>query len=120
MIDFVPRTDASLPEVLAARARSASDLRLVLDAGGGALAVIGILLWRPPGWTLLASAALCFAAFGAWGIADRELRERPAESREVSTRALRAARVLAAIVGGVAAALLLFGMLGVALGTWIS
>ena len=119
-MQLAPRPEVSLPEMLAHRARTASDLRLALDAGGGALATIAVLIWHPAGWwPLLASAALCFASFGIWGIADRELADRAVAGDAVS-RALRAVRVGAAVLGGAAAAMLLFGMLGVALGTWIS
>ena len=122
MREASPESDLNLREFLTARARTASDLRLALDAGLGLLAAIVALLWRPGGWKLVASAALCFLAFGGWGIADRELQERehnPGASR-ISLRLLRLARVLAAILGATAAIALLVGVLGVALGTWIS
>ena len=114
------RPDATLPELLAARARDASDRRLALDAAIGSLAACALAYWRPAAWLPLLGAALCFAAFGVWGIAMRELGERAARDAEAGTRALRALRVVAAIAGGVGTAMLLFGGLGTLLGTWIS
>ena len=76
MVNSVLRPDVGLPELLAARARSASDTRLVLDVAGGLLASGVAVAWRPAAWFPMLSAALCFAAFGCWGIADRELAER--------------------------------------------
>jgi hypothetical protein len=45
-MNSVSRSGASLPELLAARARGASDGRLVLDVVGGLLAAGAALLWR--------------------------------------------------------------------------
>lgn len=114
--------DLNLRDFLSARARTASDLRLVLDTGLGLLAAMVALLWRPAGWKLVTSAALCFVAFGGWGIADRELQERehdPGNSR-ISLRLLRLARLFAATLGAAAAVAFLVEVLAIALGTWIS
>ena len=126
MVDSSLRPDARLPELLAARARGASDGRLALDLAGGLVAAGVALAWRPSGWLVLLSAALCFAAFGAWGIADREARERP-DARGHSLLSLvslvsllRGVRALAALVGAAAMVTLLFATLALALGTWIS
>jgi hypothetical protein len=122
-MDEAPQqADLDLREFLTARARGASDLRLALDTGLGFVVVVIALLWRPGGWKLLASAALCFVAFGGWGIADRELRERELSSghSENAVRLLRVTRFFAVILGGAAAVALLVGVLGLALGTWIS
>jgi hypothetical protein len=122
--------EIGLAALLARRARDASDGRLVLDVIGGVLAAAAALVWRPPAWPVFLSAACCFAAFGAWGIADRVLGERGerAERDEPGGRGdsnrllrlLRIARVAAAVVGTVAALALLFSLLALALGTWIS
>jgi hypothetical protein len=120
MIDFAPRTDAGLPELLAARARNASDVRLALDVAGGLLAAAVLLVWRPPAWPVSLSAALCFAAFGAWGIAERELHDERLDAGGRDARVLRALRSLATAVGTLAAFVLFFGALGLALGTIIS
>ena len=120
MIDTVPRPDASLPELLAARARHASDTRLALDAVLGFLVVTVIALWRGPGWLLLASVAACFFAFGVWGIADRELGERASTASPRTIALLRAVRVGAGILGAIASFLVLATGLGIALGRMIS
>jgi hypothetical protein len=114
------RPDASLPECLVDRARSASIRRLAVDALAGVAGCAAALLERPTGWLVLASAALCFFSFGAWGILDR-VRSRPA----VMTRTLLAGLVdatcaLCAFLGALAAAGVLLGVWALALGTWIS
>jgi hypothetical protein len=89
----------------------------VLDAAIGLAAVLIALIWRPAGWHLIVSAALCFVAFGGWGITDRELRESAVDAAH-SIGALKMLRITRAIALGAAA--LLVGLLGLALGTWIS
>lgn len=113
-------TSLSLPEYLAARARGASDTRLVVDAGGGLLATVGILWLRPWAWIILAAAAACFASYGLWGILDRELRERRAVARPGLVMALRTFRAAAALLGAAAALTLIFGTAGLVLGRIIS
>ena len=120
MMNPALRPDASLAEFLVARARSASDGRLVLDVVVGALIALGMGMWRPNGWISLTAGALCLVAFGFWGIADRELRERASHSPPAIVFVLRTVRAAAALAGALAAATALFAGLGVALGTWIS
>ena len=105
--------EQSLPEFLAHRARAASDSRLVADGTLGVAAAALALLFRPKGWLLLLSAGLCFAAYGAWGITDRELHDHPAGW-------LRTLRASAVVMGALAALVLVLTILGAALGTWIS
>ena len=119
VIDTVPRPDATLPQLLAARARHASDARLVLDAVGGLVVLAAALLWRGPAWHLLASIAACFVAFGGWGIADRELGELDAGSRRLRL-VLQGARIAAALLGTLAVFVVLASALGLALGRMIS
>ncbi|MBW8769056.1 MAG: hypothetical protein JF589_04845 [Gemmatimonadetes bacterium] len=120
MMNPALRPDASLPEYLAARARAASDGRLVADAIVGCCAALGVAVWRPAGWLVLLGASVCLAAFGAWGIADRELRERGDAPRARVVRVLSAVRFAAAAVGALSAVAAIFAALGIALGTWIS
>ena len=120
MIDTVPRPDASLPELLASRARHASDTRLALDAVVGFLVVIVIAFWRGPGWLLLAGVATCFFAFGMWGIADRELGERGTTASPRVLVALRIVRVAAGVLGALGTFIVLATGLGIALGRMIS
>ena len=114
------RSDANLPDALVARARAASDGRLALDAVCGLFVAIAIAAWHPRMWLVPFSAAICFATYGGWGIADRELRERADVAGALVIRTLRAARSLCAAAGVIAAATVLFAVLGIVLGTWIS
>jgi hypothetical protein len=121
MIDTVPRPDATLPEFLAARARHASDARLVAYACGGFVLLIVALVWRGSAWHVLVSLAMCVLTFGVWGIADRELGER--SGGNVSTRTLvmlRVVRVIAATLGAAAFVALLVSAMAIALGRMIS
>ena len=110
--------EVSLWDFLARRARGATDARLVADAVVGFVVAAAALLAQGPVWYLFSSAGLCFLSFGAWGMADRELSERPDPTPTV--RWLVAARILSATVGFVAAVFLVLGVLGVALGRIIS
>jgi hypothetical protein len=89
----------------------------VLDVAGGLLVAAIAGFARPWAWPLLLSAALCFAAFGAWGIADRELTDRGDASPTAGVRLLRALRLVAIAVGTAAAVTLLLTALGIALGS---
>jgi hypothetical protein len=113
MSGSAPSSDATLPELLAARARGASDLRLAADVAGGALVAAAALFWRPRAWILLVAAARCFVAFGLWGIADRA-------SGTPARRLPRALRALAAALGTLAALALAAGIVAIGLGTIIS
>ncbi len=117
------RADPGLMEFLSNRARHASDTRLALDAAGGVVIALAAVLWRPAGWALVVGLALCFAAYGGWGMADRELGERKAAGAPTSAssvRVVRTLRVLAAIIGFAAGLAVLFRLFALALGTWIS
>jgi hypothetical protein len=120
MMNPALRPDASLVEYLVARARAASDGRLVLDALGGLMLALTIAVWRPMAWPTLAGVCLALAAFGFWGIADRELRDRADAAASLATRALGVARGVVAVIGFISAAVALFAGLGVMLGRWIS
>ena len=104
---------------LAGRARATSDGRLVLAVICGLAATLAMAIWRPFGWMVLSGVGLCSAAFGAWGIADRELAGRDA-ARGSSVLVLRVVRVCCVVLGTCAAILAVLVMLGSALGTWIS
>ena len=120
MIDTVPRPDANLPELLAARARHASDTRLALDAVLGSVIALGAVFWRGPGWYFITSIASCFLAFGFWGMADRELGERGNAGSPRAVWLLRAGRIVAAIIGAIAAVMAMLTALALALGRMIS
>jgi hypothetical protein len=113
-------SEANLADFLAARARAASDGRLVADVVVGAVALLGLVMWRPVGWVSLVGVALCLTAFGAWGIIDREVRERSDAPETRVSRSLAVLRVVVTGIGAVAAMTTVFAALGVVLGTWIS
>jgi hypothetical protein len=120
MVNSAFRSDASLPEALAARARSRSDGRLALDVVGGVCVASVLGVWRPVVWLIPFCVAICFASFGIWGITDRELRERANGPRTMLWRALSVVRVAGGVIGVLAALTGLFAGLAFALGTWIS
>jgi hypothetical protein len=110
--------EVSLTDFLARRARRSSDGRLVMDAVIGFVVAMAALLAQSVVWYLFASAGICFLSYGAWGIIDRELGERDPAGRFIGL--LVVARVVSAVVGFVAAAVLFMGALGVAIGRVIS
>ena len=120
MTDRIVHPGESLPAFLARRARGASDVRLALDLGGGVLAAGAAALVRLPAWPALMCAAVCFAAYGGWGIADRELSERAGNADAGMDRALRAARAAAAAVGAGAGGALVLSLLSFIFHGWIS
>jgi hypothetical protein len=120
MMNPALRPDVSLPEFLAARARAASDGRLVVDVIVGCCAALAVAVWRPAGWLVMLGVSVCLAAFGAWGIIDRELRERADVRGAGIVRVLSALRIATAASGALAAVATMFALLGIARGTWIS
>lgn len=104
----------SLPQMLAQRARQASDRRLALDAALGLIAAAGLSVLRPPLWIPLSALAFCLGAFGVWGILDREAVD--AGDSGNRARILSWARGGVALIGGAAAVLfgitLFFALLG--------
>ena len=112
-----PVDHPSLCGLLASRARRSSDGRLAVDAAAGTVLVAAILLARPSLW-LLARGAAVVAAFGAWGIADRELAERA--TGRLARGGWAVARAAAAMLGLMAGALFLLGLMTLLLGNWIS
>ena len=112
------RGTESLGELLAARARRATDGRLALDVAVGLLTLAGAIAWRPPGWLAITCVALGLFAFGTWGITDRERAEHAVGSR--AAQACRLVQAGAVLLGAIAlggfALTLLFGVLG----NWIS
>ena len=112
--------DTNLGEFLAARARAASDGRLVADMIAGCCGALGVTAWHPVGWLALLGVSVCLAAFGTWGIADRELRERVNAPPARVVRVLGIVRVASTFVGALAAIATMASVLGIMLGTWIS
>ena len=119
MVNSAVSPSESLASLLAGRARAASDGRLILDVAVGLLVALALAIWHPRVWLVPFNVAIVLAAFGAWGLADREMAERGAADGVVA-RALRVLRAVSAVVGAGSAAMACFTLLGLALGTWIS
>ena len=113
------QNDNSLGDALVQHSRRASIRRLTLDVAGGLLTVALAAAWTPPGWIVLASAALCFAAFGAWALADRLLDPPGRVSNSAVAATLLILRPVAIAVGMAAVLILVFGGLEIAMGTFI-
>jgi hypothetical protein len=112
--------DASLSEVLSARALRAQPSRLWLDVLGGA-AIAGVALWaRPAGWVVIASAAGCALCYGVWAWAERRLRALEWSAPAALQERWRAVRTIAGVVGLATFALFLLSFVGLALGPIIS
>jgi hypothetical protein len=107
----------SLPELLAHRARNASDQRLVIDAAAGLVVAAIVVALRPPLWVPLAALAFALGAFGTWGILDREATDASPGGRQ---RLFSAARGAVALLGAAAAAVSAVSLFFAVLGQWIS
>jgi hypothetical protein len=114
------RPDASLPEFLAHRARLATVSRLAIDVVTGGTAGAAVVWWRVPPSLVLASAALCFFAYGAWGLLDRARARATVASMRLTRRILDVLCALCAALGVFAVAGVLLGVWAIAIGTWIS
>ena len=112
--------NASLAEVLSARAKRTPMDRLLIDLVGGALVVLVAAWARPGGWVALAAAAGCFLGYGAWAIAERKLQAVPWPETVKHEQVWRAVRAGAAVVGIAAFVLMLFATMGLALGSIVS
>ena len=119
MVSAIHRSP-SLGDALVQCARRASMPRLILDVTGGVFILAVAVAWRPSGWAVLASAALCFATFGVSALADRLLDTSGAATNSGVAASLLILRTTAIAAGTVAALLVLFGAVGMAMGTWIS
>jgi hypothetical protein len=114
------RPDASLPEFLAHRARSASIRRLTGDIVIGVAAVVGAVWWTPRAASFLAEVGLLFAAYGIWGVGDRVRSRRSASSKDALRRIIDLLCVVTVVTGALAFAAILYSAWTAALGTWIS
>ena len=110
----------TLAEVLTARARAASDGRLVLNSVGGIVVIAAAVFWRPPAALFVIAVGTCFVAYGVWGIAQRELDERGGAAGTRARVILVGIRTVATCIAAVALGVVLFALLATALGTWIS
>ena len=110
----------TLPEFLRARARASTVRRLMFDMIGGTAIAVAAAWARPSGWALLVSAASCFAMYGVWAIAARHLETGARDGRALTEYGWFVLRTSAAGLGIAAFLALVFVLLGLLLGTWIS
>jgi hypothetical protein len=114
------RPDASLPEFLAHRARTASVRRLSLDVAIGLGGFAAAIHWRLAEWPVVASVALIFLAYGGWGIADRARSTARIRDTRPARTMLDILCFLLGAAGVLATAALLYSVWAAALGAWIS
>lgn len=112
--------EETLADVLGARARRTPFDRLILDVAGGLLIGAAAIWARPPAWVPLLAASACFAFYGCWAVIEQRMHADPSGAAETLPPLWRVARQAAALLGLVAFAILLFSLLGVALGPIIS
>jgi hypothetical protein len=113
------RPDASLPEFLAHRARTASVRRLQIDLLVS-LAIIAAEIWvRHSRWLPVLSVATCLGAYAMWGLIDRARAER-APASKFAGGLLDAVSAFFVALGIVGLGALLLSVWALALGTWIS
>jgi hypothetical protein len=112
--------DASLSQVLSARAMRTPRDRLWIDVAGGA-AIVLVAAWaKPAGWVVLASMASCLLCYGVWASAERALRALTFPFPRNVERRWEVVRSVAGLLGIASFVLFLFAGLGVALGRLIS
>ena len=110
----------TLASMLHERALVTPTRRLVFDLAIGALVASYAIWWRPTGWTLLASAGVCFAMYGVWAMAECRLESLPSEMTRPQRFVWRLTSGVTALVGVISAFFLMFAVVGAMLGTWIS
>jgi hypothetical protein len=119
-------TDADSPNVyqmLAERARRATDGRLVIDASVGVVALASLPFVRPLLWGVVLPFAVV-GAYGLWGIVDRELSPDGATAVEPPSprrrRLLITVQRLSIVLGTAAAVIGGAFFMALVLGTFIS
>lgn len=112
--------DATLSQVLSARALRTPPSRLWIDVIGGASLVLVAAWARPTGWVVVASAAGCAVAYGVWAWAERRLRGLEFPFPQDDERRWQAVRTIAGVIGLASFALFLLAGVGLALGPIIS
>jgi hypothetical protein len=120
-----PRVEPSLGDLWRRLARRATDTQLAVCASLLPVTVVAsvvVALARPqwtPRWWPVTAIPLLVAAFGIWGIGDRELAapEAGGSPARLGWRSLEAAAVM---VAALAAAVIILWFLVHVVGTWIS
>ena len=114
------RPDASLPEFLAYRARSAPVLRLVAEGLAAAGVLVAALWWDPSAQLVIVTASACFACYAGWGLLDRADSQATLRGWRLAARICRALSSVLVGFGFLAGIGVLFSIWALALGTWIS
>jgi len=126
--DEAPRSDSDLGELWRLYAHRTSDAGLVLCVSVSILsiAIFAVVALFRAHWALrwwpIVLPPVFVGAFGAWGIADRELaeRRRDANARPKAIQALVGLEWASCIAAGLAGAAAIIVFLRVMVGTWIS
>ena len=112
--------EATLDDVLRARALRTPADRLAIDIVGGVLVAFVACWARPAGWLALFAAALCLAAYGVWAVSERRL-QRVSWTETIAREPIwRAVNAIAAVLGLAAFATLVLVVLGIVLGRVVS
>jgi hypothetical protein len=127
-VDEAVRADSDLRDLWRFYAHRMSDTALVACVSVSILLIAGFAViallrahWAQHWWPLTLP-PIFVGAFGAWGIADRELveRRRAAESWPVANRLLLGVEWASCLIAALAGAAAIIVFLRVAVGTWIS
>jgi len=126
--DDATRADADLGELWRLYARRTSDTMLVMSLAVSILLIVvgAVVATTHASWALrwwpFALPPVFAGAFGAWGIADRELADRRAlsDGRTFGIRMLVAIEWACVVIAALAVAAAVMVFLRVAVGTWIS
>jgi hypothetical protein len=119
------RDEPSLADLWRRSARRATDTQLAICAAVLPATVLAstIVAFARPQWTLdwwpVTALPLLVAAFGIWGIGDRELAA-PEAGAQPAKWGWRFVQALAAAVAGLSAIVIVLWFLARVVGTWIS
>jgi hypothetical protein len=123
-----PRGEPSLADLWRRTARRATDAQLAVCAALLPVTVLAsiVVAFARPQWTLewwpITAVPLLVAAFGIWGIGDRELTAPPPppEPGPPSRWGWRSVQAMAVVVAVLSAAVIVLWFLRRVVGTWIS
>jgi len=114
------RPDASLPEFLAYRARSAPVLRLAAQGLTAVAALVAALWWDPPAQPVIVTASTCLMCYAGWGLLDRAVGHATSRGWRAATKVCLTLSSVLVGLGFLAGVGVLFSIWALALGTWIS
>ncbi|MEO8000212.1 MAG: hypothetical protein ABI852_22370, partial [Gemmatimonadaceae bacterium] len=76
--------------------------------------------FHPKVWIVLTCAGLCFALYGVWAMAERQLEIGPDNMSQSEESLWTVLRVVAALAGLASALIMAFSLVERMIGTWIS